>query len=96
MKDRSALLNFIFVFLIISMAVVISVRSKWASLEAVVDRNSDIYVVKHTGYYDKREITGAESETDIPIDRISHNSYHTSMAGDMRGVSTTSSTMTMP
>jgi len=96
MKDRSALLNFIFVFLIISMAVVISVRSKWASLEAVVDRNSDIYVVKHTGYYDKREITGAESETDLPIDRIDHNSYHTTMIGDTRGVSTTSSTMITP
>ncbi len=78
------------------MAVVISVRSKWASLEAVVDRNSDIYVVKHTGYYDKREITGAESETDLPIDRIDHNSYHTTMIGDTRGVTTTSSTMITP
>lgn len=96
MKDRSALLNFIFIFFIISIAVVISVRGKWASLEAAVDRKTEAVEVKHTGTYDRREITGAESETDIPYDRVDHNSYPSTMVGETKGISTTSSTMTTP
>lgn len=96
MKNRSALLNLIFVFLIVCIAVVISVRGKWASLEDVVDRKTDTYVVKSTGYYNRREITSAESETDIPYDRVDHNSSPTSMVGETKGISITGSTMTVP
>lgn len=97
MKYRSSLLNLAFVFLIVCMAVVISVRGKWSALENVVDSRTDTYVVKHTGNYDTREITGAgDGSSDVPIDRLNDNGYSTTMIGDTRGISTTASTMTMP
>ena len=95
MKDRSSLLNLVFVCFIVCMAVVISVRGKWAALETIADRQNDTYVVKHTGYYNRRAITGPDGQTDIPDDRLERNNFSTTMIDDMKGVSATS-TMSMP
>jgi len=97
MKDRSSFVNLVFVIFIVCLAVVISVRGKWSALETVADSHTDTYIVKHTGYYDTRAITGAaDGSSDVPIDRLNDNGYSTTMIGDTRGISTTASTMMVP
>jgi len=94
MRNRSSLLTILFIFFMVCIAVVIGVRGKWAAL-AVADRPSDTYLIKHTGYYDTRAITGADGQTEIPPDRINNNNFSTNMIDDLKGVSS-SSTMALP
>jgi hypothetical protein len=82
---------------VLCLVVLATIKSKWSQTLSSSNNNGQriTYVIKSTGHFNKRTITGADGQTDIPDDRINRNNFSTVMIQDMRGVSSTS-TMSLP
>ena len=81
---------------ILCLVVLATIRSNWSQELSHKNRQADVnYTVTHTGYFNRRAITGADGQTDITNDRINRNNFSTVMIQDMKGVASTS-TMALP